>query len=114
MSRFFSRRQKSRPQGCVPSPGYLLEWAAMLTVLFIVAHLVGLREFTSVLNGTIGSTNLSWQTASFLGVVYIFLYLGFVILAPILVLAAAMLKLWQKAMARRSVRDDSRANTKTD
>lgn len=106
MSAFFSRRSRTRRS--LASPGYLLEWAVMLTVLFIIARIGGLREFTSVLNGTIGSTNLSWQTASFLGAVYIFVYLGFVLVVPILILAAGILKLWQRATGMKA--DESRAN----
>ncbi len=108
MSRFFSQRTRARRS--FASPGYLLEWAVMLSVLFIIAHLFGLREYTSVLNGTIGSTNLSWQTASFLGAAYVFVYLGFVVVVPILILAAGILKLYQKAVAPKIKNDESRAN----
>jgi hypothetical protein len=109
MSKFFSRRAKSK--GPLPSPGYFLEWAAFLTVLYVMASLAGMREYTSVLNGTIGSTTLSWQTAAFLGAAYVFVYLAFILGAPILVLAALILKLWQRALAKKGVTDESRPAT---
>lgn len=99
MNIFFCRVFKRRSRGGIGSPRYLLEWAAMLAILFVIVQLAGLREFTSVLNGTIGSTNLSWQTASFFGAVYIFAYLAFVLGVPILLLAAVLLKLWQRVVA---------------
>jgi hypothetical protein len=111
MSRFFSRRPKTT--GPLPSPGYLLEWAGFLTVLFIIVNLVGLREYTSVLNGTIGSTTLDWQTAAFLGAAYVFVYLAFVIGAPTLVLAAFILKLWKKLIAKGAT-DESRPQAQVD
>jgi uncharacterized SAM-binding protein YcdF (DUF218 family) len=64
-----------------------------------------------VLNGTIGSTTLSWQTAAFLGAAYVFVYLAFILGAPILVLAALILKLWQRALAKKGVTDESRPAT---
>ena len=113
MSKFFSRRPKRRAQGGIPSAGYLLEWAVLLAVLFIIAHVAGLRQFTSILNGTNGSTTLDWQTAAFFGVVYIFVYLGFVIAVPVLILAAGILKIWQRALPTKGVLDGSRSNTQT-
>lgn len=110
MSKFFPRRNNRRAHETIASPRYLLEWAAMLTILFVIVHLAGLREFTSVLNGTVGSTHLSWQTASFLGAAYIFVYLGFVILVPILILAAGILKIWQRMVTAKEVNDEPRAN----
>lgn len=110
MSRFFPQRTSRRMRGSIASPLYLLEWAAMLTILFVIVQLAGLREFTSVLNGTVGSTHLSWQTASFLGAAYIFVYLGFVLVAPILLLAAGILKIWQRIVATKEVPDEPRAN----
>lgn len=108
MSKFFSRGFKHRSRRSLASPQHLLEWAALLTILFIIVQLAGLREFTSVLNGTIGSTNLSWQTASFLGAAYIFVYLGFVLGVPILILAAGILKTWQRIAAGKET--EPRAN----
>ena len=106
MSKFFPQRTSRRARGGIASPLYLLEWAAMLTILFVIVQLAGLRDFTSVLNGTVGSTHLSWQTASFLGAAYIFVYLGFVIVVPILILAAGILKIWQRIVATKQLTDE--------
>ena len=73
----------------------LLQRAGAISALFLVAHLAGLREFTSVLNGTVGSLAVDAKLGTFLAVIYILLYLAFVILVPVLVLAAIFLTLWQ-------------------
>jgi hypothetical protein len=114
MSKFFPSRSSSAPQHTLPSAQYLLEWAAFLTALFLIVQLAGLREFTSVLNGTIGSTHLSWQTAAFLGAAYIFIYLGFVLFVPVLILAALILKLWQRVVATKGIASESGAKAKMD
>ena len=112
MIKFFSRGLKLK--GPLPSPGYFLEWAGFLTVLFIIVNLAGMRGFTSVLNGTIGSTTLSWQTAAFLGAAYVFVYLAFVLGAPILVLAALILKLWQRMLGKKGIAYESRPQAEVD
>jgi hypothetical protein len=73
------------------SPKDLLQRAGGISALFLVGHLAGLREFTSVLNGTAGSMAVDVKLGTFLAVVYILLYLAFVILVPVLVLAAMIL-----------------------
>jgi hypothetical protein len=109
MSKFFSPKSKA-PSGSLPSAGYLLEWAGFVAVIFLIAQLCGLREFTSVLNGTVGSTSLDWQTASILGVVYIIIYLAFVLGVPILILGALILKLWQRVAIKRDLHAESQTN----
>ena len=74
--------------------------AVLICVVFALAHLSGLREFTSVLNGTTGSVAMDWQTAAALGVTYILLYLAFVLLVPTMILAAVILALWQRVRRR--------------
>jgi hypothetical protein len=74
----------------------LLQRAGGIGLLFLLAHLAGLREFTSVLNGTIGSTAVDAKLGTFLAVVYILLYLAVVILVPVLILAATLLLIWQR------------------
>lgn len=74
----------------------LLQRATAISGLYLLVHLAGFREFTGILNGTIGSLALGWNLSAFLAVVYILLYLAFVILVPVLVLAAAILMVWQR------------------
>lgn len=109
MSKFFSK--PSRPAGPLPSALYLMEWAGLLLVIFFVAHLAGLRDFTSVLNGTVGSTSVNWQTAAFLGVAYVLIYLGVVLMVPILAIAALILTLWNKMLVKKGAADESRNET---
>lgn len=78
--------------------------AVLICLVFAVAHLAGLREFTSVLNGTTGSTELGWETSALLGVGYILLYLAVVLLVPTLILAAILLTLARRFIRRSTPR----------
>jgi hypothetical protein len=73
------------------SPKDLLQRAGAISVVFLLAHLAGFREYTGVLNGTIGSLKLGWNLSAFLAAIYIAFYLAFVVVVPVLVLAAAIL-----------------------
>jgi len=77
----------------------LLQRAVVISLLFLALHLAGFREFTGVLNGTIGSLALGWNLSAFLAVIYIVLYLAFVVLVPILILAAGILAIGQRFLA---------------
>ena len=78
------------------SPRDLLQRAAAISILFLLAHIAGLREFTGILNGTIGSLALGWNLSAFLAVIYVVFYLAFVICVPILVMAALILASWKR------------------
>jgi hypothetical protein len=78
----------------------LLQRACAISVMFLLAHVAGLREFTSVLNGTVGSVAAGWKFSGFLAIIYIVLYLAFVILVPVLVLAALILMGWQRCVRK--------------
>jgi hypothetical protein len=106
MRKFFFQRPK--PKGLLPSPEYFLQWAGLLLVLFLIANLAGMRQFSSVLNGTVGSTSLDWQTASFLGAAYVMVYLAFVLGAPTLIIGAAILALWRKFGVTKEINDGSK------
>ena len=86
------------------SPKDFVRRALIICVLFGVAHLLGLKEFTSVLNGTTGSLALGWTISAMLGLAYVILYVAFVLLVPILLLAAAMLAVWAR-IYRQSTHD---------
>lgn len=84
------------------SPRDLWQRAGVISVLFLLAHLAGLREFTSTLNGTVGSTAVDVKLGTFLAGVYILLYLAFVILVPVLALAAIILTVGQRCRRKSS------------
>jgi hypothetical protein len=96
MIKLFWRRLAVFQRAEFLSPRDLLQRALGISGLFLLAHLAGLREFTSVLNGTIGSVAAGWKLSGFLALIYILLYLAFVILVPVLVLAAAILALGKR------------------
>jgi hypothetical protein len=78
------------------SPQLFLSVAVTLAVFFLLVHLVGFREHTAFLSGTTGAADVGMRLSAFYGIIYILLYLGCVVIAPILVLAAGLLALWQK------------------
>lgn len=80
----------------------MLQRAAAITVVYLILHLAGFRDFTGILNGTIGSLSLGWNLSGFLAVIYIAFYLMFVILVPVLVLAAVILMSWHRLNRRTS------------
>lgn len=84
------------------SPKDFLRHAVLIVLVFGVAHLFGLREHTSFLNGTTGSVDLGYELSTLLGMTYLVLYFAVVLLAPILVLAACLVSLWLKYQNRNS------------
>jgi hypothetical protein len=82
------------------TPKDLVLRAAFIVVVYLAAHFAGLREFTTFLSGTAPVTTLSWQWVAFLGVAYLMAYFAFILLAPMLLLAAALLAAWE-ALSRR-------------
>jgi hypothetical protein len=74
----------------------LIQRAIAISGLFLAVHIAGFREYTGILNGTIGSLALGWSLSAFLAVIYIVLYLAFVIVVPILLLAAGILAAWHR------------------
>jgi hypothetical protein len=82
------------------SPKDFARRAIFITFAFLILHLAGLREFTTVLSGTAGSVELGWATSAFLGLLYVCGWLGFVVLAPILLLAAALFAIWNRILEK--------------
>ena len=74
--------------------------AIVITVLFSVSELLGLREYTAFLSGTSANVNLSWQTASVLGLIHLLLYVGFILLVPISLITAGLLAAWGRWVRR--------------
>ena len=78
------------------SPQGLLLRAALLVVFFLIVHILGLREYTTILCGTSPSGNHADVWSSLLGVLYIVFWFGLVLGAPILALASGIFMLLLK------------------
>ena len=78
------------------SPKDFVRHAVLIVLLFGLAHLAGLREFTTIITGTMAVPAWGAEVCAILGVGYMALYFGAVVLAPILVIAAGLLWLWEK------------------
>lgn len=83
------------------SAKYFLLRAVAIVVLFSIAQLAGLREYTTFLSGTVVNPEAGHRLSAFYGMVYIALYLGSLVAAPILVIAAGLLACWQRRIKIR-------------
>lgn len=93
------------------SPRDLVCRAVVITVIYAAVHLAGLREYTSILNGTPGSADISRGLATFFGLGYVCAYLAFVLLVPIFLMAATLLAGWKKISgAERTEPDPDQAD----
>ncbi len=82
------------------SPLGFLVWAALIGVLFATVHLLGWRDATTILTGTV-QTGLTAETAAAKAMVYLIAYFGAVLAVPILVLAAALSGGWLRVLSKR-------------
>lgn len=85
------------------SPKDFVRHAVLIVVAFALIHALGLREYTSVLNGTVGSVEMDPDYAALLGIVYILFYLAAILLAPILLIAGGFIAVWHKLRARKQL-----------
>jgi hypothetical protein len=76
--------------------GRFLHSAAVFSALFFAVHLLGFRQYTSILSGT-SSFSFLKNTC---GTVYLVLYIAVVVYVPILVIAAGLTKLLELAVAK--------------
>lgn len=72
------------------SPRGLLARAALITLACGLAHLAGLRDYTTILSGTSPSGNPSDVLSTGLGTLYVVLYLAFTVAAPVFAIAAGL------------------------
>jgi hypothetical protein len=73
--------------------GFVLT-AAFFALVYAGCELAGLRESTTFLSGT--AVGGDWPATVRLGAIYLLAYFGLVMVVPILLLAAALLVLWQR------------------
>jgi hypothetical protein len=96
MSRNLWQRLAALWQADLFSSKDFLRRAVTIAVIFLLVHIAGLREYTSILNGTLAWVELGRGMNAFLGLAYIFAYLAFVLLVPMFLLAAALLAGWKR------------------
>ena len=85
------------------SPTAFVIRGLLVAVLFSISELFGLREYTTFLSGTSANPNISWQTASILGLIHLLLYVAFILLTPISLITAALLIAWSRWFDRQKV-----------
>ena len=90
------------------SPRAFLVRAFLIAAAYGLSELAGLREYTSFLSGTSANPELSTRTASLLGVLHLLLYVGFIVVVPILVLAAGLLAGWGRCEGARTPQGSSK------
>lgn len=74
------------------SPAGFLAAAVSISALYALAHLAGLRAYTTILSGSAPPGGGDPGAATVLGLAYVALHFACVIGAPILVLAAGVLR----------------------
>ena len=93
------------------SPSAFLVRAAILAALYAVSRALGLQEYTTFLSGTSPNVNLSWHTASTLGLIHLLLHFAFILLVPILLITAGLLAAWNRWKPERQVPDHGSRGT---
>ena len=78
----------------VLSSAGLVARAGLLATVFALCEVTGLREYATFLSGT--QQGSQWSSSVFGGVAYLFAYYGFVLAAPILLIAAGLLAAWRR------------------
>lgn len=76
------------------SPLGLFMRALLLVLVYLVGHWLGWREHTTFISGSQVGVGADRGLSILAGVGYMAAYFGAVLLSPILVLAAVVLKLW--------------------
>jgi hypothetical protein len=71
----------------------------LIGAAFAICEAAGFREHTTFLSGT-AATAGGWNASVICGVIYIVAYLGCVVLAPVLMVAATLLVVWEKVRPR--------------
>jgi hypothetical protein len=75
------------------SPTGLVGCAALVALAYAAAELAGLRAFTAILSGTSPTGGAADGWAALLGGAYVLLHFAFAIVAPIALIAAALMAL---------------------
>ena len=86
--------------GRLISPSGFLVLALLFSLAYLTADAAGWRQYTSVLSGTPSGPGGVYGPDAWRGGVYIVLYFAFVLLVPILVIAAVLFFVLQRRVRR--------------
>ncbi|HPD32103.1 MAG TPA: hypothetical protein PLL20_19090 [Phycisphaerae bacterium] len=84
------------------SPGSFVLCAATFVVVYLVLHLLGWRESTSIFCGTLPEGRNAQVLQSFQAVMYVLFYMATAVVAPILLIAAAVFQVMAMLWIRRA------------
>jgi hypothetical protein len=84
------------------SPAGFLTRAALFLVLYVIFDFAGARAYTTFLSGTVPQGALGQGVSGYLGITYLLLYLLAFVVAPILVIAAAIFWWVERRLASRA------------
>ena len=101
-------RGRHRTRFSLLTPSGLLVRAALGVLVFIVLHLLGFRAYTTILSGTSPPGEQVAYVDMLKMVAYVLSYLFSTMVAPILVIAAALLALLQNNFIRREHSSEER------
>ena len=85
------------------SPRGFVMRALALLILYGICEILGWREETTFISGTPTSAESGTDTSIIFGVIYLFTYFAAVLAAPVLLLGAGILSIWQRISPVASV-----------
>lgn len=83
------------------SAGGFLRKAALIALAYGICQVAGLREHTTIISGTTPTPDGSVLVSALLAALYMAAYFAFVLLAPILLLAAGLWAAMNRALQHR-------------
>jgi len=89
------------------APRTWLIGAALIAVVYVIEHLLGWRDYTSILSGTLPAAGAEGELNAILGMLYILTWFAFVILAPILLIGAVLNYALRRVSDRQPLRCDT-------
>jgi hypothetical protein len=85
------------------TPAGFVHLALGIVLVFVLCRFCGLDRHTTFLSGTPAETGMSLEMSAFLGTAYMAVYFSFVLLAPILLLAAGFMAAAQGWIGRQRI-----------
>lgn len=101
MSKERSRLQRLLFAEPIFTPKGFASRAVVIAILYLICHIAGMRDYTSLLSGTLAMTSGAKTVSAFLGIAYMFLYFAAVIIVPILLIGAGIFRVLLSAAGRK-------------